>query len=447
MVPPAPLHHAVLAIDVAASGGRDDQLLLRMRSDLREIIAGLLQRQGLEGSVDEWADLGDGVRLIMALGVTPVALLDPFVHNLDAALRGHRKAASESARLRLRMALHMGLLHRDGDGWAGAPLVHLARLIDADQPRDALRMTDEANLVVVLSEAVYEGLVRHGFGLDPAACRRVSMEAKDIRVMAWIHVPASTLVGLPAARQPHPAPQPARPRKRMRLVDPYVWRARLEPLMLCLLPVGLPLMMIAPTLPAWVALAVVPVLVLLPLAVDQLVRDRGQRVEARLHSEWGGPPSTQLLRWSGPTNEVRQVYLHTNLQRIIGPTIVLPAADEERQNPVWADGVYDAAVAVLRARARTDSPLTHLVQVENCNYGFRRNTFGLKSLGIALSLVGFAAGAWLALRTVAGWAVLLVDGALLMFWLFVVRREWVRRAARTYAQRLIETIEPATEAR
>src|SRR5438046_7006976 len=100
---------------------------MRMRADLRTIVEAVLALQLLGDKVADRGDLGDGMRLIMQAGVTPRALLDPFALNLAAALREHRKAASAAARLRLRVAVHMGLLHRDATGWVREPLVHCAR--------------------------------------------------------------------------------------------------------------------------------------------------------------------------------------------------------------------------------------------------------------------------------------------------------------------------------
>jgi hypothetical protein len=184
-----PLHYTIVSIDVARSGTRDDQLLLRMRADLRRMIAESFRRQDLDASDIDAEDLGDGVRLIVPARVTPARLLDPFVPHLAAALREHRKAAAEAARLRLRVAVHMGLLHRDEGGWAGEPLVHSARLLDAPPLRRTLAAADRADLAMIVSDDVYRKIVRHGYGLDAAAYHRVPVVVKETRADAWIHVP------------------------------------------------------------------------------------------------------------------------------------------------------------------------------------------------------------------------------------------------------------------
>src|SRR5438046_2554770 len=86
-----PVHYTIVAMDVAGSGGRDDLLQLRMRADLREIVADTLATRSLDLATLTHTDLGDGIRLMIA-GVSPAVLLDPFVPNLATALRQHRSA-------------------------------------------------------------------------------------------------------------------------------------------------------------------------------------------------------------------------------------------------------------------------------------------------------------------------------------------------------------------
>src|SRR4029078_1725888 len=79
-----PVHHTIVAIDVAGSGSRYDLLQLRMRADLREIVTDTLALQSVDLAQLHQTDLGDGMRLLLA-GVSPVLLLDPFVPNLATA--------------------------------------------------------------------------------------------------------------------------------------------------------------------------------------------------------------------------------------------------------------------------------------------------------------------------------------------------------------------------
>ena len=194
-----PTHHTVVGIDVACSGGRNDLLQLRMRADLRAVIAAALANQGLAWIHLHHDDLGDGVRLIVPAGISPSVMLDPFVPAIAQLLRGHRMATADTARLRLRIAVHMGLLHHDGHGWAGQPLVHAARLLNAASVRLAFETAPQADLILVVSQLVYESVVEQGYGLDPETYRSVQICEKETDATAWIHLPAVPPLAIEAA--------------------------------------------------------------------------------------------------------------------------------------------------------------------------------------------------------------------------------------------------------
>jgi len=128
--------------------------------------------------------------------------------------------------------------------------------------------------------------------------------------------------------------------------------------------------------------------------------------------------------------------------------IRIPTVAEEHANPGQADQVYETCVAVLRGKTRNREKFP-LVFVENCNYGFCRNLWGLKPLGLPLAIGGTIAVAVLIVTQigahdpVSALTVLLgaANLALLALWLFWITPRLVRIPAEAYADRLLETIE------
>jgi len=203
-----PLHHTIIAIDVARSGPRTDPLLLRMRADLRQVLEDTLRRQDLDLGRLTVGDLGDGYRLLLPASISPRAALDPFVANLATELRLHGQASSDANRMRLRVVIHTGLLHPELDGsWAGGALKECARLLDAPAAREILDAVPAADLVVVVSHTLYDTVIRHGYTVDPAAFRRIRVQVKETDEDAWAYVPG---VGLPPASQDSPPGKLAR---------------------------------------------------------------------------------------------------------------------------------------------------------------------------------------------------------------------------------------------
>jgi hypothetical protein len=163
-VHPDPVHHTIIAVDVAGSGSRPNRLTLQMREDLRQIIIGVLAKQGISWNSIHHDDTGDGLRLLLPPDQPAIRALGPFVNELDAALRAHRMRANDAARLRLRVVAHHGLAYFDGGVWAGDALVLAARLLDAEPLRQALKDNPDANLALIVSEAIHKDVIVDEYG-------------------------------------------------------------------------------------------------------------------------------------------------------------------------------------------------------------------------------------------------------------------------------------------
>src|SRR5205814_9836356 len=122
------------------------------------------------------------------------------------------------------------------------------------------------------------------------------------------------------------------------------------------------------------------------LVLAQFTRDAGKRVEPELFALWGGSPTTRLLRHRDASNRTTLERWHGRL-RMLMETVRIPTQAEEAADPQGADQVYQSCVAFLKERTRDHSKFA-LVFAENCSYGFRRNTWGLRRIGISSTLVG-----------------------------------------------------------
>jgi hypothetical protein len=233
-----------------------------------------------------------------------------------------------------------------------------------------------------------------------------------------------------------------------RILDTYSLRARWSPVLLVALPLIVACVAFVPSLSAWDKLwpflggAAVVVL------VDQIGRDAGKRMQPSLWASWGGAPTTTALRHRDSRNPVLLARRHQQLQAVLGRA--LPTEDEERADPVGADHAYEAVTSILISRTRERRKDFPLIFVENCNYGFRRNMLGLRPWGMSVSsLAALAILAGLA-TTLAGIArfsagllgiALAVSLIAFVIWWKAVTRDWVKRVAETYAERLFEASE------
>ena len=233
--------------------------------------------------------------------------------------------------------------------------------------------------------------------------------------------------------------------------DGYTLQARLMPTYVTLLP-------LAVGLQVWLSEGAIlerlgTVLIapaLIAVLLTQLGRDRGYRLQKQLWVGWGGAPTTQMLRHrSTDCNPVMRRLYHMHLERLF-PDLHIPTPDDENTDPQAADHLYEAATKKLIAATR-DRGRFPLVYKENLNYGFRRNLWGLRPLGLTLSIGGaviclarwlLSAHAVTALVPNVDWV--LACGACLVMaglWGFWINQSWVRIPAEAYAERLFESCE------
>jgi len=105
-------------------------------------------------------------------------------------LRRYNASANANAQIRLRAVLHSGEIVPDSQGFSGEELGFSFRLLDAAELRSALAES-HANLALIVSQAVYNGVVKRGWeGIDPGEYRPVGIHVKETKARAWIHIPA-----------------------------------------------------------------------------------------------------------------------------------------------------------------------------------------------------------------------------------------------------------------
>ncbi|MBI3983214.1 MAG: hypothetical protein HY337_09890 [Gemmatimonadetes bacterium] len=135
---------------------------------------------------------------------------------------------------------------------------------------------------------------------------------------------------------------------------------------------------------------------------------------------------------------------HRKLRELL-PDVSVPSVEGELADPTQADDVYEAFGTLLKEKTR-DRTKFSLVFEENCNYGFRRNLWGMKSLGITSAIIGVVGIVVVILlntqvRQATTPPVAYVAGSfnalLLIVWTAVVTPTWVKTAADAYAVRLL----------
>ena len=229
----------------------------------------------------------------------------------------------------------------------------------------------------------------------------------------------------------------------------YEFRARILPALIAVaLPIGLvALGLIEDSVVGLSTVTVTGIALLAALSLGavaaQLGRDRGKKKEAGLFSQWGGVPTTAMLRHGDNRISAITKERYRRKLEVLLPDLRLPSLTQESSDPRGADEVYSSCTAFLREATR-DREKYHLIFSESCSYGFRRNLWGLKPIALVSTAVPVARGAWQLGRDGAtffqdplGPLTLACAICLLCLWLFVVTPSWIKVAADAYAERLL----------
>jgi hypothetical protein len=223
-------------------------------------------------------------------------------------------------------------------------------------------------------------------------------------------------------------------------IDAYDVRARIAPALVAAAPGAIALGILASAEPLggaqWGAGICAVGLALLAAVV---VRDRGKALEPELYAQWGGKPTSVILRSSDRTiDPLLKTRYRLNLEKIV-PGFKAPSPQEELNDANTTDRRYDMAARFLieRTTERTRFPK---VFAHNCGYGFRRNLLGLRFYGLASSVLAVGIGLWLIKSSVVAVSSVLALAAgiagVVVFSL-VVTQSFVRRSAFEYAIHLI----------
>ncbi|MBF5000273.1 hypothetical protein IRT45_24310 [Nocardia sp. BSTN01] len=180
-----PKHRSFLVVDVENSSALGNPQLVAMRATLYELLSKAIPNSDVV--VQE--DRGDGAMLVLDLPVLDV--LDQIVTAFLGGVREHNNTVDLSDWLRVRLAVHEGYVHRDEHGWTGEALTATFRLNNSKLVKQTLARAARAHGVVVVSDYVYQGVVRHEYRdtVTSAGFRDAMISTGDAEVRAWVRVP------------------------------------------------------------------------------------------------------------------------------------------------------------------------------------------------------------------------------------------------------------------
>ncbi|WP_109598147.1 hypothetical protein [Actinoplanes xinjiangensis] len=187
-----PHRRIVVAADMESYSKRNNVLQYRAQSAFRQIMDDAASVVGLRRVDWQIQQGGDGELAILPASASERAVAGRLAPVADQLLREYNQGLAPEARVRLRLAVHQGLVHLEGaNGFPGDAVIDTCRLVDSPQVKRALRDFPDANVALVVSDSLYRDVIEHYRDLRPDQFARVRAEIpeKNFSAAAWIYVP------------------------------------------------------------------------------------------------------------------------------------------------------------------------------------------------------------------------------------------------------------------
>lgn len=180
-----------VAYDVEHYSQRGTRREYATQQRLSDVLAFAFSEVNLTPAEYVLQEQGDGGLALLPTGgaVDEPRLIVGLLRALRHALTELNEDLVEPARIRLRVALHEGIVHRAAHGYVGPAVIEVCRLRDADPVRNALAGSN-AVLVAVVADGLYRDVLSHGYhGLPGSAFTPADVHVKSFSARAWIYLP------------------------------------------------------------------------------------------------------------------------------------------------------------------------------------------------------------------------------------------------------------------
>ncbi|MER6827472.1 hypothetical protein ABT352_15945 [Streptosporangium sp. NPDC000563] len=184
----------VMAVDAEGYGRGDDLRHDSIQSGLAQVMDRGAREAGLRRETWARQEAGDGEVIVIPEREGELRVVDDLVHRVRKALHDHNRERRDDARLRIRVAIGHGVVKRGAMGFVGQVVVTTARLLDAEAARTALQVNPRADLVLILTDRLYEDVVRQlHTSYRPEAFTRLEVPTKERTEIAWMWIPSEDL--------------------------------------------------------------------------------------------------------------------------------------------------------------------------------------------------------------------------------------------------------------
>lgn len=182
---------AMLAIDISGftRPGRDPDIRRHMQDSCYDYLEGACTGSGVAWHKCRRQDQGDGTLVFLPLDTDLDRLVREFPGRLCARLHLYNHSSIEAARMRLRVAIHVGRVYPNRHGLSGDDITYVCRMLEANSLKKATA-NSPMGLAVSVSNKLYKDLTRKNPGLaDEVPFHHSRNQIKLARLNTWLHIP------------------------------------------------------------------------------------------------------------------------------------------------------------------------------------------------------------------------------------------------------------------
>jgi O-acetyl-ADP-ribose deacetylase (regulator of RNase III) len=181
-------------IDVVGYGARPALAQESVQHRLLLLVGHVLRDCGAGFDTVDYQWTGDGVNVFLPSDIDPTTALSNLIRSITRHLARDNRHCDD--RIRLRMAVGVGIVGQSAVGFAGSTVVGINRLVDSAPLREAIAEHGSADLVVLVSDHVHAYVIRPGYpGLPTAEFRPVQVAVKEFREPAWLWIAPADSAG------------------------------------------------------------------------------------------------------------------------------------------------------------------------------------------------------------------------------------------------------------
>lgn len=180
-----------MAADVSGYSTRTSPATERIQRELVGLLSRARRAAGITDSTVDPQPQGDGQFTVLPVGIDESTVIPRLIQGIHSGLSELNRAAPLGDRMRLRVALHRGLVKEGANGWVGVAPIAVHRILDCPALRAALREHTAADYVLGLPDVLFQDVVAHAVEPPLAADFSpitVDLPEKNFVERGWLHI-------------------------------------------------------------------------------------------------------------------------------------------------------------------------------------------------------------------------------------------------------------------